>query len=238
MEQVKRQELAVMRQVQLTLSYSEVERAVIEAETLGEAATAPCPWVVEGPAQPVPLAGRSGLAFLGSYNHPPNRDAVSHFLEQIWPALRQSHPQLLLHLYGSGLSEPLAQQWGSQPGVVVEGWVAEASAVYDRHRLFIAPLRSGAGLKGKVIAAAAHGIPQVLSPLAAEATGLRDGLEAVIAHQPEQWLSAISWLLKDDQAWSRMSEAAHGFASQHYSRSQGLGVMRSAFERLGLPTRP
>jgi GT2 family glycosyltransferase len=237
-EQVKRQELAVMRQVQLTLSYSEVERAVIEAETLGEAATAPCPWVVEGPAQPAPLAGRSGLAFLGSYNHPPNRDAVAHFLEQLWPALRQRHPQLQLHLYGSGLSEPLAQQWGSQPGVVVQGWIAEASAVYNRHRLFIAPLRSGAGLKGKVIAAAAHGIPQVLSPLAAEATGLRDGQEAVIAQRPEQWLAAIQRLLTDDQAWSRMSEAAHRFAGQHYSRAQGLSVMRSAFERLGLPTRP
>jgi uncharacterized protein YfiM (DUF2279 family) len=45
-------------------------------------------------------------------------------------------------------------------------------------------------------------------------------------------------LLTDDQAWSRMSEAAHRFAGQHYSRAQGLSVMRSAFERLGLPTRP
>ena len=56
-EEVKRQELEVMRQVDLTLSYSEVERAVIEAETLGEAATAPCPWVVEGPGAPRPPRG-------------------------------------------------------------------------------------------------------------------------------------------------------------------------------------
>ena len=58
--------------------------------------------------------------------------------------------------------------------------------------MFIAPLRSGAGLKGKVAAAAAHGIPQVLSPLAAEATGLRHGQEILIASTaPEEWLEAV-----------------------------------------------
>lgn len=82
------------------------------------------------------------------------------FLEEIWPALRQRPPQLQLHLYGSGLNRELADAWGQQPGVLLHGWVAAASSVYDRHRVFIAPLRSGAGLKGKVVGAAAHGIPR------------------------------------------------------------------------------
>ena len=233
-EAVKRQELEVIRQVDLTLSYSEVERGVIEAETLATAATAACPWVVEGPAQPAPLAGREGLAFLGSYNHPPNRDAVAAFLAELWPALRQRLPSLSLHLYGSGLSRELAEAWGEQAGVVVHGWVAEASSVYARHRLFIAPLRSGAGLKGKVVAAAAHGIPQVLSPTAAEATGLRHGQEVWLARDAEQWLEGIAHLSSNDAAWQAMSSAAHGFARSHYGREQGLALMRAAFERLGL----
>jgi O-antigen biosynthesis protein len=207
---------------------------VIEAETLATAATAACPWVVEGPAQPAPLAGREGLAFLGSYNHPPNRDAVAAFLAELWPALRQRLPSLSLHLYGSGLSRELAESWGEQSGVVVHGWVAEASSVYARHRLFIAPLRSGAGLKGKVVAAAAHGIPQVLSPTAAEATGLRHGQEVWLARDAEQWLEGIAHLSSNDAAWQAMSSAAHGFARSHYGREQGLALMRAAFERLGL----
>ena len=234
---VKQQELAVMRRVNLTLSYSAVERAVIEAETLGEAATAPCPWVVEGPPQPAPLAGRSGLAFLGSYGHPPNRDAIDAFLQHVWPALRERLPGLQLHLYGSGLSRDLAQTWGAVPGIVVEGWVADAAAVYARHRLFVAPLRSGAGIKGKVIAAAAHGIPQVLSPIAAESTGLRDGQEVCIARRPDQWLQAIETLCSNDASWQAMSTASHAFARQHYSRSQGLELMREALHQLQLPCR-
>jgi glycosyltransferase involved in cell wall biosynthesis len=113
--------------------------------------------------------------------------------------------------------------------------VADPARVYDCHRIFIAPLRSGAGLKGKVVAAAAHGIPQVLSPLAAEATGLRAGSEVHIARSPAQWVEAIGELIDDDDAWQAMSQAAFVYARQHWSADQGLVLMAEAFERLGLP---
>jgi hypothetical protein len=119
--------------------------------------------------------------------------------------------------------------------VELEGWVADPATVYARHRLFIAPLRSGAGLKGKVAAAAAHGIPQVLSPLAAEATGLRHGQEVWIAHGPQQWLEGIERLCSDDQLWRTHSEAAHRFARATWSRQRGLELMAAALERLHLP---
>ena len=215
-----------------------MERAVIESETQGEVTTAACPWVVvEGPGAPAPLEGRHGLAFLGSYNHPPNREAVGSFLEQVWPGLRQRSPNLQLHLYGSHLPPDLARAWAASPGVVVAGWVADPASVYAQHRIFVAPLRSGAGLKGKVVAAAAHGIPQVLSPLAVEATGLRDGQEVTIARSPEQWIEAILRLEGDDGAWRAMSEAAFSYAGRTWSRDRGLQLMAEALQRLDLPIR-
>jgi GT2 family glycosyltransferase len=235
--EVRRLETAAMRQMDLTFSYSEVERAVIEAETQGEVATAACPWVVEGPGAPAPLEGRQGLAFLGSYNHPPNREAVGSFLEQVWPGLRERSPALRLHLYGSHLPPDLARAWAAIPGVVVAGWVADPASVYARHRIFVAPLRSGAGLKGKVVAAAAHGIPQVLSPLAAEATGLRDGQEVAVARGPEQWIEAILRLEADEAAWRAMSEAAFSYAARTWSRARGLQLMAEALQQLDLPLR-
>jgi len=99
----------------------------------------------------------------------------------------------------------------------------------------VAPLRSGAGIKGKVVAAAAHGLPQVLSPLAAEATGLRDGQEVVIANSPDQWIGAILELTSNDDAWRAMSAAAHTYAAQTWSRSRGLRLMAEALQRLDLP---
>jgi len=236
--EVQQQELAVIRQVHLTFSYSEVERAVIEATTLGEAPTAACPWVVEGPEQPAPLQGRHDLAFLGSYHHPPNREAVQAFLDDVWPQLQQRLPGLRLHLYGSGLGAGLAARWGALEGVEVPGWIADISSVYNLHRLFIAPLRSGAGLKGKVAAAAAHGIPQVLSPVAAEATGLRDGQEIRIATDPHQWIEAIVDLCHDDALWHSLSAASHRYARSTWSRQRGLSLMAEALKRLRLPTQP
>lgn len=235
--EVQRQELEVIRQVHLTFSYSEVEQAVIEAETLGAAPTATCPWVVAGPPQPAPLEGREGLAFLGSYGHPPNREAMAWFLAEVWPALRERCPWLRLHLYGSGMPAELNNSWGSIPGIALEGWVADPATTYSRHRVFAAPLRSGAGLKGKVAAAAAHGIPQVLSPLAAEATGLRHGEEIRIAHTTEDWIQAVEQLCRDDDQWRAMSAAAHRYAKATWSRERGLELMAQALQRLNLPVR-
>jgi glycosyltransferase involved in cell wall biosynthesis len=191
---------------------------------------------VHGPEAPAPLEGRSGLAFLGSYGHPPNRDAVEAFLVQVWPDLQRQRPQLRLHLYGSGLAPDLAARWGAEPGVIVEGWVADPASVYARHRVFLAPLRSGAGLKGKVVAAAAHGIPQVLSPLAAEATGLRHGQEVLIARTPDDWCQAVLHLDADDDAWRAMGAAAFAYARSTWSRERGLALMAEALTRLQLPT--
>jgi glycosyltransferase involved in cell wall biosynthesis len=119
----------------------------------------------------------------------------------------------------------------------VEGWIADVAQLYQRHELVVAPLRSGAGIKGKVMAAAAHGMPQVLSPLAAESTGLRHGQEVWIASTPEQWVEAIEQLCSNPQAWQRMSTAAHAYAREHFGRAQGLALMREALRRLDLPTR-
>ncbi len=233
--EVQHKELAVIRQVHLTFTYSDVERAVIEAETLGEAPTAPCPWVVQGPPSPAPLEGRRGLAFLGSYGHPPNCEAVERFLEDVWPRIRQRLSDLQLHLYGSGMPSRLQSSWGGEPGVRLEGWIADPATLYSRHRLFIAPLLSGAGLKGKVAAAAAHGLPQVLSPLAAEATGLRHRQEIWIARDPEEWVDAVESLCCDDALWSAMSRASHAYARQTWSRQRGQELMADALRRLHLP---
>jgi glycosyltransferase involved in cell wall biosynthesis len=129
----------------------------------------------------------------------------------------------------------LSRSWGAVEGVVLEGWVAEVSRVYDSHRLCIAPLHSGAGLKGKVAAAAAHGIPQVLSPVAAEATGLRHGQEIWIARQPAEWIEAIERLHSNDSLWQQLSEAAHSYARSTWSRERGLELMAEALQRLQLP---
>ena len=98
-------------------------------------------------------------------------------------------------------------------------------------RLVVAPLLTGAGMKGKVLDYIAHGIPSVLSPVAAEGIGLRDGSEALIAHGPQQWADAIASLYEDEATWTAMSQAAHTFAARQYGFDKGV---RGLSEALGL----
>jgi glycosyltransferase involved in cell wall biosynthesis len=100
--------------------------------------------------------------------------------------------------------------------------------------VFVAPLLSGAGLKGKVVGAFAHGVPCVLSPVAAEGIGLRDGQEAVIADSPEAWAEAIAAIYENPVRWEALSTAARSFAEKEYSFAKGKKMMKKALEAAGV----
>ena len=106
--------------------------------------------------------------------------------------------------------------------------------VYDSARLFLAPLQTGAGLKGKVIGAFARGIPTVMTPTAAESTGARNGAEACIVTRPEEWVEAIANLYQDEKAWNRMSEACRQLARSEYSFVKGQEKIQAALQLAGV----
>lgn len=233
-EAIRHAELAVMTSVDLTLSYNPVEHAVIQSHTLGAAKVALCPWVVEPRAAPPPFVERHGIAFLGGYRHPPNRRAVEFFVAEVMPELRRHGAGIPFHIYGSSVPPEFAAL--AADDVLIEGYVERVDVALDRARVFVAPLRSGAGIKGKVLEALASGIPSVLSPIAAEGTGIRDGLEALIAETPQEWARAIHLLYDDPQRWAEMSAAARVFVARNYSFERGREIMASAFATAGIAT--
>ena len=114
------------------------------------------------------------------------------------------------------------------------GFVEDIADAYDRHRIFVAPLLSGAGIKGKVLSALAHGIPCVLTPVAAEGIGLRHGHDCLIAATPEDWARAITRLMEDDALWTSMSTAARAYVAERFSFAEGRARMKAAFEAVDL----
>lgn len=232
-EAIRDAELQVMRSVQLTLSYNPVEHAVIQSHT-SDARVALCPWVVEPRPEGPGFEAREGIAFLGGYRHPPNRRAVEFFVREVMPVLRERRPGIRFHIYGSAIPAEFAAF--AAEDVVLEGYVETVDLALDRARVFVAPLRSGAGIKGKVIEALASGLPSVLSPIAAEGTGVRDGLEAMIAEDPVQWAEAIAGIYDDRERWNRMAHAARGFVAATYSFERGREVLRRGFTENGILT--
>jgi len=224
-------ELEVMRDVDLVLSYTDVERAVILSHNPLGPPVAKGPWVAEV-AQNVPAWDRrADIAFFGGFNHHPNAEAVQWFLLHVLPLIREALPDAIFRIYGSNVPDNLKKLARTDEQVSVEGWVPSVDAVYDSCRVFVAPLQSGAGIKGKVIGALAHGVPSVLSPIAVEGTPIGEGMHAEVASSPKDWAAAILRLYENEATWTDMSGQALSFARNHYGFKKGVSRLQAALEK-------
>ena len=230
--EVRDHEVAAMRSASLVLSYSVTEHAVIDAISEGSAKVMTCPWVLDLPDTVVSRDGRSGLSFLGSFQHHPNVEGIDWFLREVMGPLATTRPDLVLSIYGSRMPDRIKE--GETGTVRPIGYIENAAEAYDKHLIFVAPLLSGAGIKGKVLNALARGTPCVLSPVAAEGTGLRDGEDCLIADRPEDWAEAIARLHDDPALWQRIADNARAYAARTYSFERGRQLMRAALEAVEL----
>jgi GT2 family glycosyltransferase len=234
--ETREDELAVMRKVDLVLTYTDVEKAVILSHNLASTKVARCPWVCERISDVKPYHLRADLAFLGGFQHPPNLEAVQWFVEQVLPSLKVVAPEICLRIYGSNIPQALIDLSKLHPQLVIEGWVADVASVYDLCRVFVAPLQSGAGIKGKVIGALSHGVPCVLSNIAAEGIPIGDRVQSSIADQPLAWVDRILEIYNSESIWTSMSESALKFANKNYGFEKGVLDMQAALAVAGIHT--
>ena len=227
-------ELEVLSQADCVLTYSESEKAVLESYLDLGARVQVLPWVVE-PAPAPPVQARDGICFLGSFDHPPNRDAVEFFLAECWPHIADANPGLEFTIAGSGFERFVPRADASR--VKVLGWVEDAQAFLATQRLMVAPLRSGAGVKGKVFDALACGTPAVLSPVAAEGIAVGPSV-APVARTAEEWSRHVTHLLADEGAWVAAAEAGLAFMRHNYSFASGRERFERIFEAVDLPFAP
>ncbi len=225
-------ELAVMRKVNLVLSYSEVEQAVILSHNLESTRTHLCPWVVETADEVPAFAERQGIAFLGGFGHRPNVEAVEWFVREVMPLLRDRLPGVPFLIYGSKAPDSLKEL--VRDDVILKGFAKTTEEVYDSARVFVAPLLTGAGIKGKVIGGFARGIPTVMTPTAAEGTGAVHNGQAMICTEPAQWVESIAALYEDEALWNAMSQSCRNLTRGQYSFEHGREVIASALRQVDL----
>ncbi|RNC87004.1 MAG: glycosyltransferase [Winogradskyella sp.] len=105
---------------------------------------------------------------IGNFLHPPNYDAVLYLKQEIWPLIRKELPKAELHIYGAYESPKITQLHNEAEGFLVKGFTEDVNTVMQNAKVCLAPLRFGAGLKGKLIDAMQNGTPSVMSTIAAE----------------------------------------------------------------------
>jgi glycosyltransferase involved in cell wall biosynthesis len=172
------------------------------------------------------LSSRSDLLFVGGFGHEPNEDAVIWFIEEIFPKVIKSLPHCRLRIVGSRIPQWLQEL--QHPNIEVLGWVENVDEIYRKSRLSIAPLRFGAGVKGKVGESLSMSTPMVLTPIAAEGMFLENRKHALIANDPDDFAAAIIELMTDDSLWTSISVNGKNRIEEKY----GLSALRNLLAEL------
>jgi O-antigen biosynthesis protein len=190
------------------------------------------PTIHEAHERGLPFAEREHLLFLGNFLHRPNTDAVNFFVREVLPLVRRELPRAELLLVGD--NAPPEFSTDTSEGVRLLGYVPELGPVFARARVFVAPIRFGAGVKGKIGEALSYGLPVVTTNIGAEGMSLRDGEEALIADSPQDFAAAVLRAYRDEALWRRLSERGYAHVRQHFSPGAvGQVINDSIKEALG-----
>ena len=224
-EQLKRLELGAMSFVDNVIVHSNVEAELLR-QIAPKVEVQVIPWTVplrEIDRKPV---GKPEIAFIGGFRHPPNADAAKWAAQSIMPLLRKQVGGIELLLVGSHM--PTEVSGLAAKDIVPLGYVPSLDSVFERVRLTIAPLRFGAGLKGKVLDSMAAGIPCVMTPVAAEGIELPEELQFLVADGPKALAERIAALCRDNARYQRIAKACRAHVAANYSPERIDALLRAA----------
>ena len=207
-------ELELCTKADLVYVVSPHEAAIL-GETIPAERIAIVPLIHEATPTSAPFAERTGMLFIGGFQHPPNLDAIEYFIDQVLPLVAAHLPDITLHLVGSNMPDRLKSRASAR--IQVHGYVPDLGPLYNQVRLSIAPLRFGAGVKGKVNQSMAHGVPVVATTLAVEGMHLTNDHDVLVADDPIAFAAAIFRLHTDEALWWKLSRHALENIEKHFS---------------------
>ncbi len=226
--QTRRQELGVIGAVDCSIVLSEAERTLLHRE-LPHARIEVIPLIHEEEPPGLPFADRRGLLFIGGGQHPPNLDAVMHFVADTLPVLRVRDCEHALTVIGNQPPEIHAL---AAADVCVLGHVPDIAPHFQRARCMVVPLRYGAGVKGKIGTAFSYGLPVVSTRVGVEGMDLVEGRDYLGAESPEDWVRQIGRLSTDEPLWRALAEAGRRIVRERYSPARIAEQLRGIIETL------
>jgi GT2 family glycosyltransferase len=224
-EALRHLELAMIRATDATIVVSNCEREQVERDVPGSRVVV-IPTVHDIALRVQPPADRSGILFVGGFEHTPNVDAAVSLVKEVMPLIWRELGEVRVTIVGS--APPPEVTALASPLVDVTGWVEDLQPLFDSSRLMLAPLRYGAGVKGKITQSLAQGLPVVTTPIGAEGLDARDEQYMLVADdQRELALQAIR-VCRDDQLWRSLSRAGQSLVAEQCSTqvlTERLGVL-------------
>jgi GT2 family glycosyltransferase/glycosyltransferase involved in cell wall biosynthesis len=160
--------------------------------------------IVDVPGSKTPFTLRRDWLFIGSFQHKPNVDAVLFFAQEIYPLISDKLRDAKFFIIGDNVPPEIVALGNEK--IVVTGLQRDVRPFFDSVKLSVAPLRFGAGVKGKINQSMALGVPVVATSVAVDGTELRDREEILVADEPEDFAHALVELYESQELWSRLSQ--------------------------------
>lgn len=229
-----KREIASILRCDLSLVISEVEMDILESKfKIPSGLLCYFPLLYNDlKAKISPCAERHHFVSIGNFNHPPNLDAVKQLKMEIWPAIRRALPDAALHLYGA-YAPPYIKEYHKPPeGFFVHGWVKDADAVMREAHVMLAPLRFGAGLKGKLFDAMRNGLPVVTTSIGAEGMYGDMSVPGIIADDQAEFVEAAISLYREEDLHVRLSESCKAILNERFAQALYFQNLRECLSRL------
>jgi len=166
------------------------------------------------------FAQREHFMTIGNFRHGPNWDVVL-YLQKIWPLIRKQLPKAQLHIYGSYPPPKATALNNPKTGFLIKGWASDAYEVMENSRLCLAPIRFGAGIKGKLLDAMITQTPSITTNIGAEGMYEKDeNWPGVISDDIEEFVDKAVELYTNESLWLEKQKNAKSLLEKHYNKKE------------------
>lgn len=235
---VSKREIASIYRCDLSLIISEVEMDLLQNfYKVDKALLCYLPFLFSAPTlkemQALPdFQERQHFISIGNFLHEPNWDAVRYLKKEIWPLIRERLPKSELHVYGAYPTQKVFELDTKKEGFIVKGRALDAATVMRQARVCLAPLRFGAGLKGKLADAMLNGTPSVTSSIGAEGMNADLPWPGKICDSPEAFAEAAVELYNKESLWKKAQLSGLDILQQRFSKELHSLKFRHTLETL------
>lgn len=226
-ERLKKIETHLAREADEVWCVTEIDKKFLQA-VAPEAKIEIVPNIYAPQTRGKTFAERRDLLFVGDFKQRPNIDAIVYFLDEIFPLVLEKLPDVRLRIVGDATPTEVFAR--NAENISVEGFVSNATPIFSDTRVFVAPLRFGAGISGEIGQALAFGLPTVTTEIGAEGMNLIDGQEILLANGAREFAEAIARVYQSEELWKRLAENGYRFIEQNFSPVAVEHKILTAFE--------
>lgn len=229
-EETKKVEISIAKQADITIAITDNERVILNNELISNVVVIPNIHESEIIAESkFTFLERKGILFIGSYQHSPNVDAAIWLAKHIMPEVWKTDASIKLTLLGSNPTKKILNL--QTDNISVPGYIHDVSSYFNHHRIFVSPLRFGAGMKGKIGQSLEYGLPIISTDIGIEGMNLIDGHNVLVANTTQEFADRIIKLYGSSEIWSLIRENSIE-AMEEYSPKAVTQKLITLFESL------